>query len=180
MSNFAADYVEVHERIAEFYERYPEGSLQGSWRWELDGALIVYEARAFRSPDDARPGVGWAQETYPGRTPYTKGSELMNAETSAWGRAIAALGIATKRGIATGHEVRAAKARNSQAPQAAPNARNAQPSQPLADALKTAETADLGALRGLWADWHTRPEWPQVEKAIEARRTQLEAADASE
>ena len=25
------DYIEVSERIQKFYERYPDGSLQGSW-----------------------------------------------------------------------------------------------------------------------------------------------------
>jgi hypothetical protein len=42
----------------------------------------------------------------PGQTPYTLGSELENAETSAWGRAIAAVGLATRGGIATADEIR--------------------------------------------------------------------------
>lgn len=108
---FASDYVEVAERLQEFYAKYPEGSLQGEWEWSEDHTWIFYKAYAYRSPEDPRPGIGHAQELVPGKTPYTRGSELMNAETSAWGRAMAALGIATKKGIATGHEVRMAKAR---------------------------------------------------------------------
>src|SRR5215472_6225860 len=112
-------YVDVAERITEFYDRYPDGSLSAApdcWRivqvegWDKNGdhvmqTFIAYTATAYRTPDDPRPGVGVAWEVFPGRTPYTRGSELMNAETSAWGRALAALGIATKRGIASRQEV---------------------------------------------------------------------------
>src|SRR5215469_7981648 len=119
------DYVDVAERITEFYDRYPEGSLSAGpdcWRivqvegWDKNGdhvmqTFIAYTATAYRWLDDPRPGVGVAWEVFPGRTPYTRGSELMNAETSAWGRALAALGIATKRGIASRQEVQGARER---------------------------------------------------------------------
>jgi hypothetical protein len=59
-----------------------------------------------------------AWEPVPGRTPYTKGSELMVAETSAWGRSLAAIGIATNKSIASAEEVRSARER-SQAPERA-------------------------------------------------------------
>lgn len=102
-------YVEVKDRIARFHETYPEGSLQSSWRTtELAGeTLIVAEARAYRHPNDARPGQGHASEPVPGKTPYTKDSELMNAETSAWGRALAALGFEVSKSIASREEVAA-------------------------------------------------------------------------
>ena len=104
------DYIEVSERIQRFYEKYPDGSLQGSWEWLDDShAVIVYRAEAYRTPGDIRPGVGYASEPYPGITNFTRGSEIMNAETSAWGRAIASLGIAVHRGIASAQEVRAAQ-----------------------------------------------------------------------
>ena len=104
------DYIEVSERIQKFYEECPDGSLQGSWEW-LDDAhnVIVYRAEAYRTSDDPRPGVGYASEPYPGITNFTRNSEIMNAETSAWGRAIASLGIAVHRGIASAQEVRAAQ-----------------------------------------------------------------------
>jgi hypothetical protein len=121
------DYVDVAERMGEFYDRYPNGSLRAAdpaKPWELaivtgrkkDGqettqTFIVVVAAAYRTPDDAAPGIGMAWEVFPGRTPYTLGSELMNAETSAWGRAMAALGIATKRGIASRQEVQRASER---------------------------------------------------------------------
>src|SRR3990167_9784769 len=67
---------------------------------------VLGRAGASRPPDDPRPGVGHAFEPIPGKTPYTKDSETMNAETSAWGRAIVALGFETKK-IASANEVRA-------------------------------------------------------------------------
>lgn len=108
------DYVEVADRIVEFRTKYPEGSLQPAdlavpYRIEvIDGATyIAVVAAAYRTADDQRPGIGMAYEAFPGKTPYTKGSELQNAETSAWGRAIvAALAADTKRGIASAEEHR--------------------------------------------------------------------------
>jgi hypothetical protein len=50
--------------------------------------------------------VGLAWEPVPGKTSYTRDSELQNAETSAWGRAIVAvLAADTKKGIASAEEV---------------------------------------------------------------------------
>jgi hypothetical protein len=110
MSNtFAKDYIDVAERIREFKKAFPTGSLQ---RVDLEFVniggkdFVVYTAAAYRSPDDERPGMGTAWEPVPGLTPYTKNSEVMVAETSAWGRAIvAALAGETKR-IASADEVR--------------------------------------------------------------------------
>lgn len=116
------DYVTVAERIEQFRAKYPDGSLQCEWQlvtiptavkqpdgnWAtMDRPIIVAKAFAYRTPDDPRPGIGHAQEAIPGKTPYTKDSELMNAETSAWGRAIVAvLAADTKRGVASQDEVR--------------------------------------------------------------------------
>lgn len=104
------DYVEVNERIAAFYAKHPQGSLQSEWEVTTvgDQTLIVVTAYAYRDPYDTRPGIGTAWEPFPGRTPFTKGSELMVGETSAWGRAIAALGFKVKRSVASAEEVRAA------------------------------------------------------------------------
>lgn len=104
------NYVEVHERITAFYEKYPEGALTCK-EWSLvdttAGTFLVYIAQAFRTADDQCPAEGAAWEPVPGKTNFTRDSELMNAETSAWGRAIAALGFEVKRGIASANEVRA-------------------------------------------------------------------------
>ncbi len=117
------DYIDVAARIAAFRERHPEGSLQplnpeqpfeireiaGADKngKEQRGTFIIYTAAAYRSPEDKRPGVGCAYEVFPGRTPYTAGSELQNAETAAWGRAIVAvLAADTRSGVASQQEVR--------------------------------------------------------------------------
>lgn len=115
MSKFDnSDYIDVAQRIADFRAAHPEGSLQpvdplNPYRVEIIGpqTFIVYTAAAYRAPDDERPGIGVAWEPCPGKTPFTKDSELMNAETSAWGRAIvAALAGDTKRSVASAEEVR--------------------------------------------------------------------------
>src|SRR5271166_3302346 len=119
------DYIDVAQRIADFREKYPEGTLDTivldgnlpfkivqAEGFEKDGSVIqqtfvVVVAAAHRTPTDPRPGTGMAWEIFPGRTPYTRGSELQNAETSAWGRAIIAVGASdSKRGVASREEVR--------------------------------------------------------------------------
>jgi hypothetical protein len=115
------DYVDVAERIGAFAKKYPDGSLQSELKRMDDGWLC--KAKAYRTPDDLRPGIGHAFEQAPGKTPYTRDSEAMNAETSAWGRAIVALGFQTKK-IASRNEVRARQNNNSDSagePQAVEN-----------------------------------------------------------
>jgi hypothetical protein len=117
-----SDYVDVAARIVEFRAKFPEGSLQpylpevyrieritGTDKSGKDVTMtyLVYVAAAYRTPDDPRPGIGTAYEVFPGQTNFTKNSELQNAETSAWGRAIIALGAAdAKKGIASSEDVR--------------------------------------------------------------------------
>jgi hypothetical protein len=103
-------YTDVAERIRLFYERYPEGRLTTiDWdvKPDLDGKTFVWvHAKAYRTPDDMLPGDGIAWEPVPGPTQFTRDSELMNAQTAAWGRAIVALGFETKK-IASKQEVQA-------------------------------------------------------------------------
>ena len=108
-------YVTVPERIALFYKRYPEGSLQMDPPvfTEVEGKhYVIGRAYAYRTPDDARPGIGTAWEVIPGSTPFTRGSEIMNLETSSWGRAIGSLNIGIDKSVATWDEIEAAKGRN--------------------------------------------------------------------
>jgi len=134
-----ADYVDVAERIKEFKAKYPDGTLQPADPLEpfklVDVAgktFVFYSAAAYRAPDDPRPGIGIAWEPFPGTTPYTRDSELMNAETSAWGRAIVAVGIPTKK-IASAEEVR-----NRAEPADAPPARKANAPNPATAKRDTA------------------------------------------
>jgi hypothetical protein len=110
------NYVTAAERVAMFYEKFPEGSIQFEYMGVMDGdpTKMWGVARAYRSPDDALPGVGTASEFIIGKTPYTFGSELQNLETSCWSRAVASLSIGTSKGISSKEEV--ATSRQNQAP----------------------------------------------------------------
>jgi hypothetical protein len=104
------DYIDVATRIVEFRDKFPQGSLQ-QVKYEFvtvnNKDWIVYTAAAYRTPDDERPGIGTAWEPIPGPTNFTRDSEVQNAETAAWGRAmVAALAVDTKKGIASSEEVR--------------------------------------------------------------------------
>ena len=104
------DYIDVATRIVEFRDKFPQGSLtQVDLQFISFGGKdwVVYTAAAYRSPDDLQPGIGTAWEPVPGPTRFTKDSEVQNAETAAWGRAmVAALAVDTKKGIASQEEVR--------------------------------------------------------------------------
>lgn len=118
------DYVEVSERVRDLFAKHPDASLRGTYEVVslASGDRIIYRAECFRTPDDPSPGVGTAWEDVPGKTPYTKGSELQNAETSAWGRAIVAVGASESKRIASADEIRSSQARQN-APRPAPAAR---------------------------------------------------------
>ena len=126
--SFANDYVEVAERVSLFFKRYPEGSIQADEAKIVtigERTFITVVARAYRTADDERPGVAQAWETFPGKTNFTRDSEAMNAETSAIGRCLGVLGIASKRSIATKDDVQ-----RRQADQAAETNAAIQPSAP--------------------------------------------------
>mgnify|MGYP007071575144 CR=1 FL=1 len=110
------NYVDVPQRMKLFYEMYPQGSLQMDPNLKFqqvgDQLIVIGQAYAFRTPNDTRPGIGTAQEYLPGKTAFTRGSEIQNLETSCWGRAIGALGIGIEKAIATREEVELAIERN--------------------------------------------------------------------
>lgn len=102
------DYVDVAERIREFREKYPDGTLQQvSCEFVQAGTEwgVLFTAAAYRNQEDARPAHGTAWEPFPGKTNFTRGSEVQNAETSAWGRAIIAAGAADAKRVASANEV---------------------------------------------------------------------------
>lgn len=115
------NYRQVPERLADLKAVHPNARLRpldpaNPYRIEvIDGkTFIVYTAACYRDEEDELPAVAVAWEPFPGRTPYTRDSELMNAETSAWGRAIVAALRSESKSIASAEDVR-----NRQADQAA-------------------------------------------------------------
>ena len=149
------NYNEVADRIREFRTKFPDGSLQQVDLKFLDFAgksWVVYTAAAYRSPDDAHPGIGTAWEPVPGLTPYTKNSEVMVAETSAWGRAmVAALAVDAQK-IASADEVAN------------------RPKDTARDWLAELDTTtDLDALRQLYNEARTQKAPADVLKAISAK-----------
>jgi hypothetical protein len=161
MANYKGplDYIDVATRIVEFREKYPTGSLQQqSLNFvNVNGKdWVVYTAAAYRTPDDVRPGVGTAWEPIPGPTSFTRDSEVQNAETAAWGRAmVAALAVDTRKGIATSEEVR-----NRQV-EAVPPTRDWK--------SEIAALADVDAARALYNDARAARAGAFVLKAIEAK-----------
>ena len=115
MSGYNLDgYIDVPSRIKLFKAAYPDGSLQMDPPEfvEVEGKKwVIGRAYAYRTPDDPRPGIGTAWEIVPGTTPFTRGSELQNLETSCWGRCIGALGIGVDASIATLDEIQHATER---------------------------------------------------------------------
>jgi hypothetical protein len=138
--------------------------------------VIVYVAAAYRAPDDLLPGIGTAMEIYPGKTPYTRGSEIQNAETSAWGRAIvAALAADTKKGISSQEEIRNREAD-----------RKAKPSSSIPGLFEAITTArDYRELKAAWEQVSTAKHAGQIrpEEADQlgqhVHKLKKELADAS-
>jgi hypothetical protein len=110
------DYVDVAERIRAWYEAYPNARIE-TRIIEHNDKRVVVEARAYRGVkfdgasdelgfmDDRPAGVGHSAMQIPGATPYTRGSEIENCETSAVGRALVMAGLPSKR-IASDDEIR--------------------------------------------------------------------------
>jgi hypothetical protein len=155
-SDRLGDYIDVAERIRLFRDKHPEGSLQPAnpekpfeTVWIADKAFIVYIAAAYRTPDDMRPGIGSAWEPFPGRTPYTKDSELMVAETSAWGRAIMAVLAADSKRVASLDEVRARKAQADHPATIPAKASQSVPSVVSSSGHPLATQAQIGAIKAI-------------------------------
>lgn len=125
------DYVDVASREALLFDRHPDARIQVDLDDVRNGAgeIVAWKAKAtiWRTPDDPIPVCDFAVEPVPGKTPYTRDSEAMNASTSAVGRAIILAGFPSKH-IASADEVKARQ----DAPAAAVAPAPASPFQPPA------------------------------------------------
>ena len=104
------DYVDVPTRLAEALKKWPDLRIQ-----ETKPIIVMVDSQQYveisctvwRTADDMLPTVAYCWEPIPGRTPYTKGSEMMNASTSCLGRALGFLGMGIGKSIASRNEVQA-------------------------------------------------------------------------
>lgn len=107
MANFdLSKYIPVHARIAEFYEKYPDGRIVTEIiRLNEDSGFVCVKASAYRNRDDAEPSsTGHAFEIR-GQGYVNTTSFIENGETSAVGRALANLGFKIDNGIASREEM---------------------------------------------------------------------------
>ena len=112
MSFDLSNYVDVATRIRQLREKHPEAVLRPAnpaepFRIvEIGGReFIIYTAACYRSPSDPMPAIAVAAEPVIGSSSFTRNSEVMNAETSAWGRAIMAALAVDEPHIASREEV---------------------------------------------------------------------------
>jgi hypothetical protein len=105
------DYVDVPTRLAEALKRWPNLRIQETRPVVIvtvdNQAFVEISCTVWRDDTDPIPTTAWCWEPIPGRTPYTKGSEMMNASTSCLGRALGFLGMGIGKSIASRNEVQA-------------------------------------------------------------------------
>ena len=84
-----SDYVDVPTRFAALLAKWPELRIK-EHRPEIvtigDKTFISVTMQAWRTPDDPIPCQATCFEPFPGKTPFTRDSEQMNASTSCLGR----------------------------------------------------------------------------------------------
>lgn len=104
------DYVDVPTRLAEALKRWPNLRIQ-----ETKPIIVIVDNQQYveisctvwNDENDVLPTIAYCWEPIPGRTPYTKGSEMMNASTSCLGRALGMKGMGIGKSIASRNEVQA-------------------------------------------------------------------------
>ena len=154
MSGFnLGDYVDVPTRLAMALKKYPDLRIQESKPQivEVDAQkYIEISCTVWRDANDPMPVVAYCWEQIPGKTPYTRGSEMMNSSTSCLGRALGFLGMGIGKSIASRNEVEAAQSRQPTA-QLAPVVPLHDVEMPFPDAPVQvyASNKQLGMMRGL-------------------------------
>ena len=86
-----SNYVDVPSRFALALDKWPDLRVVESPPEVVtvgDQTFISVTMTVYRTPDDPIAARGCAWEIFPGKSSFTRGSEMMNASTSALGRAI--------------------------------------------------------------------------------------------
>lgn len=135
-----SDYVDVASRIEAWYEKHPEGRIMTTII-EFTPAVATVRAEVYRDIGDYPAGVGHSYLAIPGTTPYTKGSELENAETSAVGRALVMAGIPAKN-VSSSNEVESKRGGGAPRGEQAPTVRDTE--RPTSATSDTPAAVNLG------------------------------------
>ncbi len=96
MAGFMDNYEPVADRIAKFWEKYPNGRIHTEIKL-INETEIVIMASAFTDKEDPRPSaIDFAQETR-NSSPINKSNFVENCSTSAIGRCLATLNFQSKK-----------------------------------------------------------------------------------
>lgn len=133
------EYSPVAERIRLFYDRYPTGRIVTHLVRHTD-ADVTFRAEVFRTPVEREPAAtGWAAERV-GDGEVNAVACLENTETSAFGRALANLGLTASRHRPSREEMDTADRARARLRRAARNA-----DQPLPSDAHVQQRADRAA-----------------------------------
>jgi hypothetical protein len=105
-----SNYVPVADRLDKFRADHPTWGLTSSLLFHDEKRVVV---RASISDESGREVAAGHAEEVRGQGNVNRTSALENAETSAWGRALAALGYDVKGGIASQEEMKRAQSHSS-------------------------------------------------------------------
>lgn len=137
-----SNYATVPERMQMAFTKYPDLRIveRPVQVREIDGhTFIEVTVYVYRDPEDGVPAVATAWEPFPGKSAFTRDSEMMNASTSAIGRALGMMGFGYDRSLASADEVNTAIQRRSEPPERAQIGSRAENS--LSDRLGTPRMA---------------------------------------
>lgn len=101
-------YVDVATRRRLAVERWPDLRIVEGLPEVVtvaDATFVQVTVTVYRDPTDPMPTRATVWERLPGRTPYTRDSEVMNAATSALGRALGYMGVGVETSLSTRDEI---------------------------------------------------------------------------
>lgn len=158
-----AGYVDVSTRLRLALAQFPDLRVSESDPVVVtagDAMFVQVTTTVWRTPDDPIPCRASAWEKTPGRSAFTRDSEMMNASTSALGRALGLMGFGIVASIASEDEVQLRTGDRSGGAQPSRDAGNRAPlyvepdpageiERPRTTSTDAASDKQLGLLRGM-------------------------------
>lgn len=174
-------YVDVSTRLRLALAKFPDLRVSESLPVVVtagEGMFVQVTTTVWRSPDDPIPCIASAWERTPGRSNFTRDSEMMNASTSALGRALGLMGFGIVASMASEDEVQLRIQDRSQKSYESRNGTNAphyvepdpagEIERPRTTSTDAASDKQLGLLRGMMRargvdDWTPPPTFTKAE-----------------